>query len=334
MTFAEKMKGLARDAHKHLVLPEGLEPRTVRAARMIADEGIAASVTLIGNEAEVKANAEKLGVSLEGIEICDPEKSDKLAEFAKEYYELRKHKGMTEEQAAIDIKDKLRWGSMLVHLGYADAMVAGAESTTAAVLRAALTIIKTKPGIKSASSCFVMATDKKQYGTNGSLIFSDCATIPNPTSEQLAEIAEEAANSCRVFLNAEPIVSLLSYSTKGSAKGELIDKVKNALELVKAKCPDLKIDGELQLDASIEPSVAALKAKGSDVAGKANVLVFPDLQAGNIGYKLVQRFAGAEAYGPILQGFAKPVSDLSRGCSDEDIVVTAAITLAQAGALS
>lgn len=334
MTFAEKMKGLAKDAHKHLVLPEGLEPRTVRAARIIADEGIATSVTLIGNEAEVRANAEKLGVSLEGIEVCDPEKSDKLAEFAKEYYELRKHKGMTEEQAAIDIKDKLRWGSMLVHLGYADAMVAGAESTTADVLRAALTIIKTKPGIKSASSCFVMATDKAQYGTNGSLIFSDCATIPNPTAEQLAEIAEEAANSCRVFLNAEPVVAMLSYSTKGSAKGELIDKVKNALELVKAKCPELKVDGELQLDASIEPSVAALKAKGSDVAGKANVLVFPDLQAGNIGYKLVQRFAGAEAYGPILQGFAKPVSDLSRGCSDEDIVVTAAITLAQAGSLN
>ena len=334
MTFAEKMKGLAKDAHKHLVLPEGLEPRTVRAARIIADEGIAASVTLIGNEAEVRANAEKLGVSLEGIEVCDPEKSDKLAEFAKEYYELRKHKGMTEEQAAIDIKDKLRWGSMLVHLGYADAMVAGAESTTADVLRAALTIIKTQPGIKSASSCFVMATDKAQYGTNGSLIFSDCATIPNPTAEQLAEIAEEAANSCRVFLNAEPVVAMLSYSTKGSAKGELIDKVKNALELVKAKCPELKVDGELQLDASIEPSVAALKAKGSDVAGKANVLVFPDLQAGNIGYKLVQRFAGAEAYGPILQGFAKPVSDLSRGCSDEDIVVTAAITLAQAGSLN
>ena len=333
MTFAEKMKGLAKDAHKHLVLPEGLEPRTVRAARIIADEGIAASVTLIGNEAEVRANAEKLGVSLEGIEVCDPEKSDKLAEFAKEYYELRKHKGMTEEQAAIDIKDKLRWGSMLVHLGYADAMVAGAESTTADVLRAALTIIKTKPGIKSASSCFVMATDKAQYGTNGSLIFSDCATIPNPTAEQLAEIAEEAANSCRVFLNAEPVVAMLSYSTKGSAKGELIDKVKNALELVKAKCPELKVDGELQLDASIEPSVAALKAKGSDVAGKANVLVFPDLQAGNIGYKLVQRFAGAEAYGPILQGFAKPVSDLSRGCSAEDIVVTSAITLAQAATL-
>lgn len=330
MTFAEKMKGLAREAGKHLVLAEGLEPRTVKAARMIMDEKIAKSVTLVGRTDEVKDNAAKLGVSLDGIDISDPETSEKKAEFAHEYYELRKHKGMTEEQAASDILDPLRWSAMLVHLGYADAMVAGAESTTANVLRAALTIIKTKPGIKSASSCFVMATDKKEFGVNGSLIFADCATIPNPTSEQLAEIAEEAANSCRVFLGAEPVVSLLSYSTKGSAKGELIDKVTAALSLVKAKCPDLKIDGELQLDASIVPSVAALKAKGSDVAGHANTLVFPDLQAGNIGYKLVQRFAGAEAYGPILQGFAKPVSDLSRGCSAEDIVVTSAITLAQA----
>ncbi len=333
MTFAEKMKGLAKEAHKHLVLAEGLEPRTVRAARMIADQGIAASVTLVGKTEDVKENAAKLGVDLAGIEISDPQTSEKKAEFAKEYYELRKHKGMTEEQAAQDILDPLRWGAMLVHLGYADAMVAGAESTTASVLRAALTIIKTKPGIKNASSCFVMATDKTQYGVNGSLIFADCATIPNPTSEQLADIATEAANSCRVFLGAEPVVSLLSYSTKGSAKGELIDKVTAALAILKEKNPELKVDGELQLDASIVGSVAALKAPGSEVAGHANTLVFPDLQAGNIGYKLVQRFAGAEAYGPILQGFAKPVSDLSRGCSDEDIVVTAAITLAQAASL-
>lgn len=333
MTFAEKMKGLAKEAHKHLVLAEGLEPRTVRAARMIADQGIAASVTLVGKTEDVKENAAKLGVDLTGIEISDPQTSEKKAEFAKEYYELRKHKGMTEEQAAQDILDPLRWGAMLVHLGYADAMVAGAESTTASVLRAALTIIKTKPGIKNASSCFVMATDKTQYGVNGSLIFADCATIPNPTSEQLADIATEAANSCRVFLGAEPVVSLLSYSTKGSAKGELIDKVTAALAILKEKNPELKVDGELQLDASIVGSVAALKAPGSEVAGHANTLVFPDLQAGNIGYKLVQRFAGAEAYGPILQGFAKPVSDLSRGCSDEDIVVTAAITLAQAASL-
>ena len=333
MTFAEKMKGLAKEAAKKLVLAEGLEPRTVRAARKIVDEGLASSVTLVGNEEKVRANAASLGVSLDGIEISDPEASGKKAEFAHEYYEMRKHKGMTEEQALLDIVDELRWGAMMVHLGYADAMVAGAESTTANVLRAAFTIIKCKPGIKSASSCFVMATDKTQYGHNGAFIFADCATIPNPTAEQLAEIAEESAASCRTFLGADPKVALLSYSTKGSAKGDLIDKVTTALSLVKEKCPELEVDGELQLDAAIVPEVAALKAKGSTVAGHANTLIFPDLQAGNIGYKLVQRLAGAEAYGPILQGFAKPVSDLSRGCSVEDIVVTSAITLAQAGFL-
>ncbi len=332
MTFSEKMKGLSKNAQKTLVLAEGLEKRTVKAARIIMDQGLAKGVFLVGKEEEVKAVCKAEGVALDGITISDPTTSDLKAEFATEYYNLRKHKGMTEEQALIDIVDPLRWGAMLVHLGYADSMVAGAESTTANVLRAAFNIIKCKPGIKSASSCFVMVTDKAQYGANGTFIFADCATIPNPTAEQLAEIAEASADSCRTFLNTEPVVAMLSYSTKGSAKGELVEKVQQATALVKAKCPELKLDGELQADAAMVESVGKQKAPNSDVAGKANVLVFPDLQAGNIGYKLVQRLAGAEAYGPILQGFAKPISDLSRGCSVDDIVMTAAITMAQADA--
>ncbi|MDR3343662.1 MAG: phosphate acetyltransferase [Treponema sp.] len=331
MDFVKEMRQKAKSLQKKLVLPEGTEPRTVKAARIIADEKLAASVTLIGTEADVKAVAAKEGVQLDGVTIVNPATSPLLEKYAHEYYELRKKKGMTEEQAKIDIPDPLRWGAMMVRFGDADAMVAGADNTTAAVLRSGLAIIGAVPGLKTASSCFVVQTTDPAWGVDGALIFSDCAVVPNPTDEQLADIAESAAQSCREFLNAEPVVALLSFSSKGSG-GDLADalKVKSAYERLKAKNPNFAFDGELQADAALVPSVTDKKAPGSPIRGKVNTLVFPDLGAGNIGYKLVQRLGKAEAFGPFLQGFAKPISDLSRGASVEDIVVTCAVTLSRA----
>ncbi len=330
MTFTEKMTKKARSMGKTLVLPEGTEPRTIKAARIVTDEKIASGVTLIGNPDAVAKAASDAGVSLNGIAVVDPSSSDKLNAYAAEYYELRKAKGITEEEARAKIIDPLLWGAMMVRLDDADAMVAGAENATAKVLVAGFTIVKTAPGVKSASSCFVMDFPDKKWGKDGLMIFSDCATIPEPTVDQLAEIATASAASCRTFLQTEPIVAMLSFSTKGSASHPLVDKVTEALAKVKQTAPDLNIDGELQLDAAIIPSVGEKKAPGSPVAGKANTLIFPDLQAGNIGYKIAQRFAGAGAYGPFLQGFAKPISDLSRGASVDDIVNTCAVTLTQA----
>ncbi len=329
MSFVEDMKAKAISMKKKLVLPEGTEARTLAAARIIMDEKIASEVILVGEDAAVRSAAEAASVSLDGLTVMDPSTSDLLDSYADEYYELRKKKGISPEDAKEQIKDVLKWGAMMVRKGDADAMVAGADNPTGKVLVAGFTIIKTAPGVTSASSCFVMDFPDKKWGKDGLMIFSDCATIPDPTVEQLAEIAVQSSTSCKTFLQTEPLTAMLSFSTKGSAAHPNVDKVTDALKLVKEMAPELNVDGEMQLDAAIVESVGAKKAPGSPVAGKANTLIFPDLQSGNIGYKLAQRFGNAGAYGPFLQGFAKPISDLSRGCSVEDIVNTVAVTMTQ-----
>lgn len=321
----EKARGMARS----LVLPESTEPRTLKAARIITDSKIASKVTLVGNPEKIKSAATDGGVSLKDITIVNPSASPNLSAYADEYHHLRKHKGITPSEALERIQTPLLWAAMMLRKGDIDAMVAGAENATAKVLIAGFTIIGTAAEVKSASSCFVMEFPDKSFGKDGLLIFSDCATIPEPSVDQLVEITLAAADSCRTFLRTEPIIAMLSFSTKGSASHPLADKVIEALKTVKARNPHLNVDGEMQLDAALVPSIGEKKASGSNVAGRANTLIFPDLQAGNIGYKIAQYLAKADAYGPFLQGFAKPLSDLSRGASIDDIVNTSAITLTQ-----
>ena len=327
MAIIDKIKAKAKSDIKHIVLPEGEEIRNVQAAVMIRDQGLA-KLTLLGNPAKVKEVA--AGADLTGIDIIDPADSDKAPLYAATLYDLRKAKGMTEEEAAKKVADPMYYGIMMVKLGDADGLVSGAIHSTGDMLRPALQVIKSKPGIKTVSSCFLMECPDKSFGDNGVMIFSDCGVNIDPDAEQLANIALGAADSARSLAGMEPRVAMLSFSTKGSAKHDNVTKVQEATRIAKEMAPDLMLDGELQLDAALVEKVGQLKAPGSKVAGHANTLVFPDLDAGNIGYKLVQRLAHAEAYGPILQGIAKPCNDLSRGCSAEDIVATVAITACQA----
>jgi phosphate acetyltransferase len=327
MGLIEEIRQRARSSKKRIVLPEGTEERTIKAAEIISKEGIA-DVILLGNTSEIRNKA--AGLDYSGVTITDINETGKMESYAAEFFEMRKNKGITIEQSRKAMADPMFYSCMMVRKGEADGMVAGAINPTANTLRPALQIIETLPDVAVVSSCFIMELKTKEYGHNGVMLFGDCAVNPDPDENALAAIAILTAKTAKQLTGIIPKVAMLSFSTKGSAKHELADKVIRATQIVKKTAPDIIVDGELQADAAIVEKVAQLKSPGSPVAGRANVLIFPDLQSGNIGYKLVQRLAGAEAIGPICQGFAAPVNDLSRGCSVEDIVSVVAITAVQA----
>ena len=330
MSYIDLIKDRAKVDKKTIVLPESNDKRTLIAAAKILEEKIA-DIIMIGDEEKIMDGAGWLEVDLTGLKIINPQKTEKLDEYVNVLYETRKAKGMTPEKAReILLSDYLTFGIVMVKNNDADGMVAGACHSTADTLRPALQILKTAPGVKLVSAFFIMDTQMKNLGENGTFLFADSGLNQDPTPEELAAIADTSSRSFKSLIGPKPVIAMLSHSTKGSAKHPLVDKVVEATKIAKEKYPHLVIDGELQPDAALVPSVAKLKAPGSVVGGKANVMIFPNLDAGNIGYKLVQRLGGADAYGPMLQGIAKPVNDLSRGCSWEDIVGVVALTAVQA----
>lgn len=325
--FLRRITERAKLDKKTIVLPESTDIRTLKATEIILKQGYA-NIVLVGDEEKIKSLAN--GIDISGATIVNPEKSEKFEDYSNTFYEMRKHKGMTLEKARETMKNPLYWGVMMVKKDEADGMVAGAANSTANTLRPALQILKTAPGVKLVSAFFIMCVPDCEYGHHGTFLYADSGLVENPNADELSEIAVCAANSFKNLVEAEPKVAMLSYSSYGSAKSELTEKVIEATRLAKEKAPEFLIDGELQVDAAIIPEIAKSKAPNSPLKGEANVLIFPDLNAGNISYKLTQRLAKAEAYGPITQGIAKPVNDLSRGCSAEDIAGVVAITAVQA----